>query len=91
MEWIEILGWIGNGCVVIQFLMRDMWKLRIWGIIAATLWLIYGIGINSWPLISMNVLIWVIQAYHLIKLSKERRMKIKKSTGKKFFKDRHGS
>lgn len=91
MEWIEILGWIGNGCVVIQFLMRDMWKLRIWGIIAATLWLIYGIGINSWPLISMNVLIWVIQAYHLIKLSKERGMKIKKSTGKKFLKDRHGS
>jgi len=73
---LELIGWIANIVVVIQFLMKDMWRLRIWGIIAATLWLIYGIGIDSYPLITMNILIWVIQAYHLRKLSKEKKGKI---------------
>ena len=75
MNGIEILGWIANGVVLIQFLHSDMFKLRIWGIIGATLWGIYGIMIESYPLISMNVLIWLIQAYHLRKLSIEKKGK----------------
>jgi hypothetical protein len=64
--------------------MKDMFKLRIWGIIAATLWLIYGIGIESWPLISMNILIWVIQAYHLRLLSIKKKGKNLGTTKKLF-------
>ena len=75
-HWLEILGWIANLTVVIQFLQKDMFKLRIWGIIAAILWFIYAVGISSLPLMSLNVLIFVIQAYHLRILSIKRREKI---------------
>lgn len=73
---IELLGWIANIVVVIQFLMKDMWRLRVWGIIGASLWAVYGWGIGSVPLICLNLIIWIIQFYYLIKLSKERREKI---------------
>lgn len=73
MYWLETIGWIANILVVIQFLQKDMWKLRVWGIISATLWSIYGWGIQSYPLISLNLIIWLIQAYHLRKLSKEKK------------------
>jgi len=75
LYWLESIGWLANILVVIQFLQKDMWKLRIWGIVAATLWAGYGIGIQSYPLISLNVLIWLIQFYHLRKLSIEKRRK----------------
>jgi uncharacterized membrane protein len=87
---LELLGWIANFTVVVQFLQKDMWKLRWWGIVAATLWFGYAVGIQSYPLMSLNLIIWVIQAYHLRKLSKERREN-KKSTKKKILKDRHGA
>jgi len=90
MYWLETIGWIANFTVVVQFLQKDMWKLRVWGIVAATLWFGYAVGIQSYPLMSLNILIWLIQAYHLRKLSKERREN-KKSTKKKILKDRHGA
>ena len=76
---LELIGWIANFVVVIQFLQKDMWKLRWWGIVGATLWGVYAVGIGSIPLLCLNLLIWIIQFYHLRKLSKEK--KEKKSFG----------
>jgi hypothetical protein len=73
---LELLGWIANLVVVVQFLQKGMWKLRWWGIVGATLWGVYAVGIGSVPLLCLNLLIWIIQFYHLRKLSKERREKI---------------
>ena len=69
MDKLELLGWIANFVVVLQFLQKDMLKLRIWGIIGATLWGIYAVGIDSLPLLALNVLIWLIQGYHIRKLT----------------------
>lgn len=69
MNGIELLGWIANFVVVIQFLQKDMLKLRIWGIIGATLWGGYAVGIGSLPLLALNVLIWIIQGYHIRNLT----------------------
>ena len=33
METHEIIGWIGNFFVVVQFLMSDMKKLRLYGLV----------------------------------------------------------
>lgn len=74
-HWVELIGWLANGVVVIQFIQKDMWKLRIWGIIAATLWALYGGIIQSWPLMSLNVILFGIQAHHLRILSIEKKRK----------------
>jgi hypothetical protein len=75
IDWIELIGWIANFVVVIQFLQKDMWKLRWWGIGGATLWGVYAVGIGSIPLLCLNLLIWVIQFYHIRKLSIEKKGK----------------
>jgi hypothetical protein len=71
METHEIIGWIGNFFVVVQFLMSDMKKLRLYGLVGAILWLVVGILIDNMPLIILNIIIIGIQIYHLNKLYKE--------------------
>ena len=71
METHEIIGWIGNFFVVVQFLMSDMKKLRLYGLVGAILWLVVGILIDNIPLIILNIIIIGIQIYHLNKLYKE--------------------
>ena len=71
METHEIIGWIGNFFVVVQFLMSDMKKLRLYGLVGAILWLVVGILIDNLPLIILNIIIIGIQIYHLNKLYKE--------------------
>ena len=46
MELHEIIGWIGNFFVILQFTMSNMKKLRIYGTIGASVWLIVAILIN---------------------------------------------
>ena len=71
MELHEIIGWIGNIFVIIQFTMSDMKKLRVYGVIGASIWLVVAVLINNAPLMALNVIIIGIQIYHLWKIRKE--------------------
>ena len=75
MELHEIIGWVGNIFVIIQFTMSDMKKLRVYGVIGASIWLVVAVLINNAPLMALNVIIIVIQIYHLWKIRKEERKK----------------
>ena len=75
MELHEIIGWIGNIFVIIQFTMSDMKKLRVYGVIGASIWLVVAVLINNAPLMALNVIIIGIQIYHLWKIRKEERKK----------------
>ena len=71
MELHEIIGWVGNIFVIIQFTMSDMKKLRVYGVIGASIWLVVAVLINNAPLMALNVIIIGIQIYHLWKIRKE--------------------
>jgi len=75
MELHEIIGWIGNIFVIIQFTMSDMKKLRVYGVIGASIWLVVAVLINNAPLMALNVIIIGIQIYHLWKIRKEEQKK----------------
>ena len=75
MELHEIIGWVGNIFVIIQFTMSDMKKLRVYGVIGASIWLVVAVLINNAPLMALNVIIIGIQIYHLWKIRKEERKK----------------
>ena len=55
--------------------MSDMKKLRVYGVIGASIWLVVAVLINNAPLMALNVIIIVIQIYHLWKIRKEERKK----------------
>jgi hypothetical protein len=69
--WLSSTEWIGHLASVVvlsSFLMKNMLKLRIINMSGAVLFLIYGILIHSWPIITTNTVIFFIHVYHLLKL-----------------------
>lgn len=67
MTLTEIIGYIGTILVLSSFLMKEMKKLRIGNIIGSSTFIIYGVLLQSIPVIITNVFIVLINAYYLIK------------------------
>lgn len=62
MELTEILGWIATGLILISFLVKDMYQLRILNAWGATTWLVYGFLRFDKPLIFVNLCVLVIHS-----------------------------
>ena len=61
MDYLELIGWIGNVFVVISFLNNDTLKLRSYNLVGASLWLVYGIVAGSFSIIFLNIVVISIQ------------------------------
>jgi hypothetical protein len=73
MDWYEVIGWIGNLLVITQFLQKDMLKLRIFGILGGTVWLVYATLLGTVSLAVLNFIIICIQVYHIRILLKQKK------------------
>ena len=73
MNWYEVIGWIGNLLVITQFLQKDMLKLRIFGILGGTVWLVYATLLGTVSLAVLNFIIICIQLYHIRILLKQKK------------------
>lgn len=71
MNTIELLGYLGTFFVVISFMVKDIFYLRVLNVIGAILITIYAIIIKAWPVALLDGFIVLINLYHLIKLKKE--------------------
>ncbi len=68
MAFIEIIGYIASAFVAISLLMVSIVKLRIYNLIGSVSFIVYGILINSIPIIVTNNFITLINLYFLIKM-----------------------
>ena len=64
MEWIGILGTL---CVVLAFTMNGERKIRVFDLIGAILFIVYGFTISSPSTIILNVVLALVQAYKLLR------------------------
>jgi len=64
---IEVLGWFAAGLVVVSFLFKDMFKLRVTNFSAALTWCVYGFLKEDNPLIVVNVLVMSIHLFWFYK------------------------
>jgi hypothetical protein len=76
MQYIELIGWLGNILIITKFMQKDMMKLRIYGTLGGSIWFIYACILGTVSLAVLNFLIIVIQLYHIRKLLKERKSDI---------------
>ena len=67
---MEIIGIIGTLFIILAFAMNGEFKIRIFDLIGAILFVIYGITINSFSTILLNSTIIVIQIYKILKIKK---------------------
>jgi len=67
---MEILGIIATIFIVIAFALSGELKIRIFDLVGAILFIIYGITINSFSTILLNIILTIIQIYKIYKMKK---------------------
>lgn len=65
---MEIIGILGTMFIIIAFILNGELKIRIFDLIGAILFVIYGITINSFSTILLNGILILIQVYKIYKL-----------------------
>ncbi len=63
----EILGWVATALVLLSFTIQDMRRFRIVNMLGCILWIGYGFILMIKPVIFVNVSIFIIHSYWLIK------------------------
>lgn len=69
---LEIIGWIGSGLIVLSLAQARVWRFRVMNFIGAVIATAYNGLLSIWPFAAMNLVIAVIDAYWLVRLSRER-------------------
>lgn len=67
---MEILGIIGTLFIILAFAMNGEFKIRVFDLIGAILFVIYGITISLFSIILLNGILIIIQLYKLYGLRK---------------------
>ena len=65
--WLEILGYTGTMLVVISMMMSSVTKLRIVNMSGSVITTIYSAICGTWPIVFMNVSLFLINGFHLVK------------------------
>jgi len=73
---IEILGWVATLIIIVSFLVNDIKTLRMFSLIGAILWVIYGFVIQSSSIVFLNLVIVGIQIYKLYKIKLKKNLDI---------------
>lgn len=70
---LEIFGWISSGLIVLSLAQARVWRFRIMNFVGAVIGTTYNALLGIWPFAAMNAIISVIDAYWLVRLSREGR------------------
>ena len=63
----DLIGFIASAIVLISFTVKDMIKLRVINSVGSIVWIVYGVLINNFPTIFVNVAVLVIHTWWLFK------------------------
>ena len=65
--YLEIFGYMGTALVVLSMMMTSVTKLRIVNMSGSVISAIYAAIIGTWPIVVMNVCLFMINGFHLIR------------------------
>jgi|AntRauTorckE6833_2_1112554.scaffolds.fasta_scaffold00024_79 uncharacterized protein with PQ loop repeat len=71
---LDFIGWVATILIIISFIFRDIYKLRLFSMIGAFLWIVYGIMANAYPIIILNVVVAIIQVYWLNRIKRDKKL-----------------
>ena len=64
----EIIGYVGSAFVLISFLMSTVIKLRVINSIGSLISVVYGLLIQAYPTVVMNLCLFIINCFYLVKM-----------------------
>lgn len=68
MPWVEWVGYVASALIVVSLIMTSVVKLRVLNTAGCVLFVVYGFIIGAYPVASSNLMIVLINLYHLYKL-----------------------
>lgn len=68
---IEMLGYLASAIVALSFLMKNMFNLRVVNFVGCVLFAIYGLMIESIPVMITNGFIASVNVYFLLKMRQQ--------------------
>ncbi|WP_029068121.1 hypothetical protein [Jonesia quinghaiensis] len=68
MNWLDVLGWVGSGIVVVSLLQTRILRLRVLNLTGCTISVVYALMGAVWPILGLNAVLAIINIYHLRKL-----------------------
>lgn len=68
IPWIEWVGYSASALIVISLIMTSVVKLRVLNTAGCVLFVVYGFIIGAYPVAISNLMIVLINLYHLYKL-----------------------
>ena len=67
---IEWVGYAASICIAISLIMTDIYKLRVINSIGCVLFVIYGFSIKAYPVGVINLIIFFVNIYYIVKIRK---------------------
>lgn len=71
-NWLNILGWGGSALLVYSLLQASVLRLRALNAIACVILIFFNAMLSVWPMVAMNTVLVLINAYYVVKLVSER-------------------
>ncbi len=65
--YLEIFGYTGTALVVISMMMTSVTKLRIFNMSGSVISAIYAGICGTWPIVVLNISLFLINGFHLIR------------------------
>jgi len=65
---VEVIGIIATLFIILAFLNKDVKKIRIFDIVGALLFILYGLLIKSFSTVLLNLVLTGVNIYQLYKL-----------------------
>ncbi|HMO11526.1 MAG TPA: YgjV family protein, partial [Actinotalea sp.] len=72
MVWLEVAGWAGSALLVLSLLQTRVLRLRVLNSIACAVLIGYNAVLGVWPMVAMNVVLVVINAWAILRLQRQR-------------------
>lgn len=70
--WLEVIGWVGSAVLVLSLAQARVLRFRLLNLVASVVLTGYNAALGVWPMVAMNAVIAVLDAYHLVRLLRSR-------------------
>lgn len=68
---IELLGYIATILVAASFLLKDVIKLRLVNAIGAVCFVVYGVLVETYPVVLLNAFLACVNGYYIWQAKRE--------------------
>ena len=71
-HWLDVLGWGGSALLVYSLLQASVLRLRVLNAIACLILIVFNWALGVWPMVGMNTVLVLINAFFVVKMLRER-------------------